>query len=153
MIFQRYGQIWHSTPIFSWNKISFVILKGSNDGALHSVLLFSGLDPLFNTLKRDHYVSGAGSAPIFRWKCLMQGLVLSPSIGPNRTGNITVYFKVISTHSSVHHNIQWILKTRTEENHKEFWTTSSSWDCSPKHKPRALLLGFKPSGWNSCCKF
>jgi hypothetical protein len=45
---------------------------------------FSGLDPLFNILKQDHYVSGAGSAPIF-----IQGLGLTPSIGPNRIGIFT----------------------------------------------------------------
>jgi hypothetical protein len=39
-----------------------ITLKGSNDSTLRSILLFSGLHPLFKILKQDHYVLGAGSA-------------------------------------------------------------------------------------------
>lgn len=33
---------------------------------VHSALCFSGRDPSFNILKKDHYVSGAGSVAVFR---------------------------------------------------------------------------------------
>lgn len=71
----------HTETLITFHVIS---LKGSYDGALHSTLLSSGLNPSFD-IRRQNYVSAAAFSP---WTCPGTGIKLFYGTKQNRYFNV-----------------------------------------------------------------